>query len=145
MTPLVPDPPDWIRVAHDIDWAVTHALAIVHVGQSGTLLAAPGEDRGSLVALTWGERGLAPGGLQIPVSAAAGLVTRLSQVRAQGALVDLSPWSDLPADRLVNVDLHLPDTGIDATAVNHLADLLSGHPDRPGADDDAMGPAGNEH
>ena len=45
--------PASVRVADDMDWSVAHDLQIVHVGQSGTVLASDGAHERILVPLTF--------------------------------------------------------------------------------------------
>lgn len=119
--------PDWIRVAHDFDWATSHDLGIVHVGQSGTVLAAPQTSRRTLVAVTWGDRGLVPGGVEIPVCYALHLLGHIRLAAGAGKSVDLSEWQALPIDRRAVVDLRLPHIELDVAAVHQLQLLLHDH------------------
>lgn len=118
-------PPSRFRMAHDLDWTATRALSVVHVGQSGTLLAGTAESAGVLVPVTWGDRGLAPGGLGLDVPDAAPLRRELLHAVQESALIDLTGWSRVPADRRAVVDLRLPPTRIDAAALARLSALLT--------------------
>ncbi len=125
MRPFEQPLPEWIRVAHDFDWATSRALRIVHVGQSGTVLAGPGESRRTLVVVTWGDRGLVPGGIQVPDSfATTHLLGHVRLADRAGLMVDLRAWRDLHFDRRTVVDLRLPHLAVDSAAVHRCHELL---------------------
>lgn len=115
------------RVAHDLDWSSVAELRIVHVGQSGILLAGAAEGTDLVVPVTWGGRGLVPGGIEL---AAADAVRVRASVRQAGPrdLLDLSAWRAAAAAHAQVVDLRMPPVPLRREGVVRLRELLAADP-----------------
>lgn len=127
----IPEPPRVLRVAADLDWSITDRLRIVHVGQSGIVLASSAVTSDELLPVTFGARGLVPGGVHLPDAAdVRRLVAHLGSARPSRAIdigpgpdtVSLSSWPSTA--RPIRVDLSLRTRSIDPTAVSEIARLL---------------------
>jgi len=114
-----------------MDWSVAHDLQIVHVGQSGTVLASDGAHERILVPLTFADRGLVPGGLHVGhAREVAELRAALEDAAHRSRRIDLSAWS---VDVTSTVDLRLRASAIAADAVGVLAAGLAAVRPVPGA------------
>lgn len=111
-------PPTSVRVSDDVDWSLVHDLHIVHVGQSGTLLSNGTSGDPVLVPLTFGDRGLVPGGLHVSPADAPSVRAALSCAAGKGRRVDLAAWRSVAN---ASVDLRLPAALISGAAVDAFA------------------------
>jgi hypothetical protein len=102
-------------VSDDVDWSLVHDLHIVHVGQSGTLLSHGASGDRVLVPLTFGDRGLVPGGLHVSPADAPSVRAALSRAAGRGRRVDLTGWGCVanPA-----IDLRLQAVAVSEAAVD---------------------------
>jgi hypothetical protein len=115
------------RVAHDLDWSSTSELRIVHVGQSGILLVDAADGTDHVVPVTWGGRGLVPGGIELAAPDAARVSASL-RLFGPHDLLDLSAWRAAAAARGQVVDLRMPPVPLRREGVQRLRELLAADP-----------------
>jgi hypothetical protein len=127
--------PELVRVAHDFQWLGLKALRIVHVGQTAALLARP--TRASLLPVSWGARGLVPGGLALGQDEGIRMRELLGVADTNGLALDLRAWAALDPERRLVVDLRIPNVALSAAALRELTAQLAAlatAPPGPGMD-----------
>jgi hypothetical protein len=123
MIAAVPLAPESMRVAHDLDWSALQGLYVVHVGQAAAILSRP---RGAgLLPLSWGDRGLVPGGIALGHQDGRRTRALLATAHADGRTVDLRGWATLDPLRRPVVDLCIATSELSRAAVGELTAQLA--------------------
>jgi hypothetical protein len=120
----VPPPARVIAPLSDLSapsWPRHGTWQVVHVGQSAVILAGPDD---LLFPVTTRGRGLAPGGVSLPVPEDFDAV-RVAALAAGGGWVDLAGWRGLPREAIHGADLGLVAAPVDRRAVDAMLAGLS--------------------
>lgn len=125
MAPTTVAPPDHVRVALSPGRWCPDFVTVVHIGQSALVWVDAGDPR-RLVTVTSPGRGLAPGGICLPGSAAfetlrravlAANAARTGPGTGFGPVLDLAGWSLLPESSVERVDLSLSPRAVSVSAL----------------------------
>ena len=124
MQAYCPAPPRGLRRDRALtERADVDALSVVYVGQAAAILATPS---GTLVPITAGPAGLAPGGIGVPDRVAlAPVLARWSRLATPTGAINLHTWHDAATA----VDLSIPAVDGAGIAAAQCAELDRGLPD----------------